>query len=149
MSDLKWKPETFLHLGAASIGATFKPAGLEKSIGIQTAGYIKDATDPRWANDPDVVAWKAWMKDNMPGTDANDNLTTAGYAVAQTLEQVLRQCGDDLTRENIMKQAANLKNFRLGLLLPGSLINTSPTDYRVVTHVVLQKFNGTSWDEVK
>ena len=149
MSDLKWKPETFLHLGAASIGATFKPAGLEKSIGIQTAGFIKDATDPRWANDPDIVAWKAWMKDNMPGTDTNDSLTVAGYAVAQTLEQVLRQCGDDLTRENIMKQAANLKNFRLGLLLPGSLINTSPTDYRVVTHVVLQKFNGTSWDEVK
>jgi len=149
MWDLKWKPETFLHLGAASIGATFKPAGLEKSVGIMTAGFIKDATDPRWANDPDIVAWRGWMKENMPGTDTNDSLTVAGYAVAQTLEQVLRQCGDDLTRENIMKQAANLKNFRLGLLLPGSLINTSPTDYRVVTYVVLQKFNGTSWDEVK
>jgi branched-chain amino acid transport system substrate-binding protein len=149
MWDLNWKPQTFLHLGAASIGATFKPAGLDKSTGVMTAGYIKDATDPRWDKDPDMISWKAWMKENMPGTDPNDVLTVNGYAVAQTLEQVLRQCGDDLTRENIMKQAANLKNFRLDLLLPGSLINTSPTDYRVVTHVVLQKFNGSSWDEVK
>jgi branched-chain amino acid transport system substrate-binding protein len=149
MADLQWKPETYLHLGAASIGATFKPAGLDKSVGIMTAGFIKDATDPKWANDPDVVAWKAWMKTNMPSTDPNDVLTTAGYAVAQTLEQVLRQCGDNLTRENIMKQAASLKNFRLGLLLPGSLINTSATDYRVVTFMQLQRFNGTSWDDVK
>src|SRR6201992_610076 len=129
MWDMKWKPETFLHLGAASIGATFKPAGVEKSVGILTAGFIKDATDPRWAGDPDIVAWRAWMKDNMPGADTNDSLTVAGYAVAQTLEQVLRQCGGDLTRDNIMRQAASLKDFRLGLLLPGSLINTSPTDY--------------------
>lgn len=114
-----------------------------------TAGFIKDATDPKWANDPDIVAWKAWMKTNMPSTDPNDVLTTAGYAVAQTLEQVLRQCGDNLTRENIMKQAASLKNFRLGLLLPGSLINTSATDYRVVTFMQLQRFNGKSWDDVK
>jgi branched-chain amino acid transport system substrate-binding protein len=89
------------------------------------------------------------MKTNMPSTDPNDVLTTAGYAVAQTLEQVLRQCGDNLTRENIMKQAASLKNFRLGLLLPGSLINTSATDYRVVTFMQLQRFNGKSWDDVK
>ncbi|MBC9883163.1 ABC transporter substrate-binding protein [Bradyrhizobium sp. INPA01-394B] len=147
--DLKWKPATFLHLGAASIGSTFKPAGLEKSVGVMTAGFIKDATDPRWASDPDMVAWKSWMKENMPGADINDLLTISGFAFAQTLEQVLRQCGDDLTRENIMKQAANLKNFRLGLLLPGSLINTSPDDYRVVTYMALQKFNGSSWDEVK
>src|SRR5215475_6531976 len=75
MSDLNWKPETYLHLGAASVGATFKPAGLEKSVGILTAGFIKDATDPRWASDPDIVAWRAWMKDNMPGADTNDSLT--------------------------------------------------------------------------
>lgn len=148
MWDLQWKPETYLHLGAASVGATFKPAGLEKSVGIMTAGFIKDPTDPKWANDPDVVAWKDWMKHNMPDANPNDNLTTAAYAIAQTLEQVLRQCGDDLTRENIMKQAANLKDFRLGLLLPKSRINTSPTDYRVVTYMQLQRFNGKSWDDV-
>jgi branched-chain amino acid transport system substrate-binding protein len=149
MSDLKWKPETYLHLGAASVGATFKPAGLDKSVGIMSAGFMKDVTDPKWAGDPDVKTWTEWMKANMPGADLNDSLTAAGYSVAQTLEQVLRQCGDDLTRENIMKQAANLKNFRVGLLLPESRINTSPTDYRVVTYMQLQRFNGASWDDVK
>jgi branched-chain amino acid transport system substrate-binding protein len=149
MSDLKWKPETYLHLGAASVGATFKPAGLDKSVGIMSAGYIKDVTDPKWAGDPDVKAWTEWMKVNMPSGDLNDSLTAAGYAVAQTLEQVLKQCGDNLTRENIMKQAANLRDFRVGLLLPNSRINTSPTDYRVVTYMQLQRFNGASWDDVK
>src|SRR6478736_8463697 len=149
LDDLAWKPRTYLHLGAASVGATFKPAGLDKSKGILSAGFMKDVTDPKWAADADVKTWLAWMKDNLPGADINDSLNVAGYAFAQTLEQVLRQAGDDLTRENIMKQAASLKDFRLGLLLPGSLINTSATDYRVITYVVLQKFNGTSWDEVK
>ena len=149
MSDLKWKPETYLHLGAASIGATFKPAGLDKSTGIMSAGFMKDVTDPKWADDPDVKTWTEWMKANMPAADRNDSLTAAGYSVAQTLEQVLRQCGDNLTRDNIMKQAANLRDFRLGLLLPDSRINTSPTDYRVVTYMQLQRFNGASWDDVK
>jgi branched-chain amino acid transport system substrate-binding protein len=146
MDDLAWKPRTYLHLGAASVGATFKPAGLEKSKGILSAGFMKDVTDPKWADDADVKAWMAWMKENMPGADLNDSLNEAGYAYAQTLEQVLKQAGDDLTRENIMKQAASLKNFRIGLLLPGSLINTSATDYRVITYMKLQSFNGKSWD---
>ncbi len=146
MDDLAWKPRTYLHLGAASVGATFKPAGLDKSTGILSAGFMKDVTDPKWADDADVKTWMAWMKENMPGADLNDSLNEAGYAYAQTLEQVLKQCGDDLTRENIMKQAANFKNFRLGLLLPGSLINTSATDYRVITYMKLQRFNGKSWD---
>ena len=148
MDDLAWKPVTYLHLGAASVGATFKPAGLDKSKGILSAGFMKDVTDPKWADDPDVKTWLAWMKDNLPMADINDSLNVAGYAYAQTLEQVLRQAGDDLTRENIMKQAASLKDFRLGLLLPGSLINTSPTDYRVIQYMKLQRFNGRSWDFV-
>ena len=148
MDDLAWKPVTYLHLGAASVGATFKPAGLDKSKGILSAGFMKDVTDPKWADDPDVKTWLAWMKDNLPMADINDSLNVAGYAYAQTLEQVLRQAGDDLTRENIMKQAASLKDFRLGLLLPGSLINTSPTDYRVIRYMKLQRFNGRSWDFV-
>jgi branched-chain amino acid transport system substrate-binding protein len=149
MSDLKWKPQTYLHLGAASVGATFKPAGLDKSVGIMSAGFMKDVTDPKWAGDPDVQAWTEWMKANMPGADLNDSLTAAGYSFGQTMEQVLRQCGDNLTRENIMKQAANLRDFRVGLLLPDSRINTGPTDYRVVTYMRLQRFNGASWDDVK
>jgi branched-chain amino acid transport system substrate-binding protein len=148
MDDLAWKPVTYLHLGAASVGATFKPAGLDKSKGILSAGFMKDVTDPKWADDPDVRTWLAWMKDNLPMADINDSLNVAGYVYAQTLEQVLRQAGDDLTRENIMKQAASLKDFRLGLLLPGSLINTSPTDYRVIRYMKLQRFNGRSWDFV-
>jgi branched-chain amino acid transport system substrate-binding protein len=88
----------------------------------------------------------AWMKDNMPGAEMTDSLNEAGYMYAKTLEQVLKQCGDDLTRENIMKQAANLKDFHLALLLPGSTINTSPTDYRVIKYMKLQRFNGKSWD---
>ena len=147
--DLNWTPETYLHLGAASVGATFKPAGLDKSRGIMSAGFMKDVTDPKWAADPDVKTWTEWMKANMPGADINDSLTVAGYSFAQTLEQVLRQCGDNLTRENIMKQAANLRDFRVGLLLPASRINTLATDYRVVTFMQLQRFNGASWDEVK
>jgi branched-chain amino acid transport system substrate-binding protein len=149
MSDLNWKPETYLHLGAASVGATFKPAGLDKSKGIMSAGFMKDVTDPKWAEDPDVKTWTDWMMANMPGADRNDSLTAAGYSFAQTIEQVLRQCGDNLTRENIMKQAANLRDFRVGLLLPNSRINTSATDYRVVTYMQLQRFNGASWDDVK
>ena len=149
MDDLAWKPVTYLHLGAASVGATFKPAGLDKSKGILSAGFMKDVTDPKWGDDPDVKTWLAWMKDNLPMADINDSLNVAGYAYAQTLEQVLRQAGDDLTRENIMKQAASLKDFRLGLLLPGSLINTSPTDYRVIRYMKLQRFNGRSWDFVE
>jgi branched-chain amino acid transport system substrate-binding protein len=148
MFDLSWKPETYLHLGAASVGATFKPAGLDKSTGIMSAGFMKDVTDPKWAGDPDVKTWTDWMIANMPSADRNDSLTAAGYSFAQTLEQVLGQCGDNL-RENIMKQAANLRDFRVGLLLPNSRINTSPTDYRVVTYMQLQRFNGTSWDDVK
>jgi branched-chain amino acid transport system substrate-binding protein len=110
---------------------------------------MKDVTDPKWADDPDVKTWSEWMKANMPSADRNDSLTAAGYSVAQTLEQVLKQCGDNLTRENIMKQAANLRDFRVGLLLPNSRINTSATDYRVVTYMQLQRFNGASWDDVK
>ncbi len=146
--EIDWKPTRYLHLGSASVAATFKPAGLDKSVGVITAGFIKDATDPRWAEDPDMKAWRAWMAQNLPSADVTDSINVAGYAVAQTLEQVLRQAGNDLSRENIMKQAANLHDFRLPLLLPGSLINTSPTDYRVITYMKLQRFNGTSWDPV-
>jgi branched-chain amino acid transport system substrate-binding protein len=146
LDDLNWKPRTYLHLGAASVGATFKPAGLDKSKGILSAGFLKDVTDPKWANDDDVKEWTAWMTENMPGAEMTDSLNEAGYMYAKTLEQVLKQCGDDLTRENIMKQAANLKDFHLPLLLPGSSINTSPTDYRVIQYMKLQRFNGKSWD---
>jgi branched-chain amino acid transport system substrate-binding protein len=143
--DIGWHPDKYIHLGAASVAATFVPAGLEKSVGVKTAGFIKDATDPKWADDADVRAWRAWMTKNLPEADLNDSINVAGYSFAQTLEQVLRQCGDDLSRENIMRQAANLHDFRLPMLLPGSLINTSPTQYRVITYMKLQRFDGKGW----
>ncbi len=143
--DIGWRPDKYIHLGAASVAATFVPAGLEKSVGVKTAGFIKDATDPKWAEDSDVKAWRGWMGKNLPEADLNDSINVAGYSFAQTLEQVLRQCGNDLSRENIMRQAANLHDFRLPMLLPGSLINTSPTQYRVITYMKLQSFDGKSW----
>ena len=148
LDDLNWKPATYLHLGAASVGATFKPAGLEKSKGILSAGFLKDVTDPKWADDKDVKEFFAWMKENLPQAEPSDSLNEAGYMYARTLEQVLRQAGDNLTRENIMKQAASLKDFHLPLLLPGSTINTSATDYRVIKYMKLQRFNGKTWDFV-
>jgi branched-chain amino acid transport system substrate-binding protein len=143
--DIGWHPDKYIHLGAASVGATFMPAGVEKAVGVKTAGFIKDATDPKWADDADVRAWQAWMGKHMPDADLNDSINVAGYSYAQTLEQVLRQCGNDLSRENIMRQATNLHDFRLPLLLPGSFINTSPTQYRVITTMKLQSFDGKGW----
>ncbi|MFC0284738.1 ABC transporter substrate-binding protein [Camelimonas abortus] len=147
-ADLNWKPAMYLHLGSASVGATLKPAGLDKSVGVMTAGFYKDPSDPKWKDDPAIKEWLAWMKENMPGADTNDALYVLGFAAAQTLEQVLKQAGDDLTRENIMKQVGNLKDFKLDLLLPGSAINTSPDNYAIVTYMKLQRFNGNSWDFV-
>jgi branched-chain amino acid transport system substrate-binding protein len=149
IADLGWKPEVYLHLGSASVGATLQPAGLDKSVGIKTAGFIKDPTDPQWANDAELAPFFEWMKKYMPDANITDSLNISGYAFAQTMEQVLRQCGDDLTRENILKQASNLRDVRIGALLPGSLIGTSATDYRVVEHMVLQRFDGRVWQLVK
>jgi len=146
IADLGWKPDTYLHLGSASVGATLIPAGLDKSVGIKTAGFIKDTSDPQWANDAEIAPFFDWMKKYMPDAKLEDSLNLAGWAYGQTIEQVLRQCGDDLTRENIMRQALNLKNWRNPALLPGSLINTSPTDYRVVEFMKLQRFNGKVWE---
>lgn len=146
--EMGWKPDTYLHLGSASIGATLQPAGLENSIGVKTGGFIKDAVDPQWANDPFVKGWLDWMKKNMPEANISDGLNMMGFAIAMTLEQVLKQCGNDLTRENIIRQTANLKDYRNDALLPGSLINTSPTDYRVIEYVKVQRFNGKAWEFV-
>jgi len=148
IDELGWKPDTYLHLGSASVGATLIPAGLDKSVGIKTAGFIKDPSDPQWAKDPELAPFFDWMKKYLPDAKVEDSLNISGWAYAQTLEQVLRQCGDDLTRENIMRQALNLKNWRNPALLPGSLIGTAPNDYRVVEHMKLQRFNGKVWELV-
>lgn len=115
---------------------------------MKTGGFIKDPTDPQWKDDPFIKDWFAWMKKNMPDANTADSMNISGFAYAQTLEHVLRQCGDDLTRENIMRQATSLKDYRNEALLPGSLINTSPTDYRVIEYIRIQRFNGKAWEYV-
>jgi branched-chain amino acid transport system substrate-binding protein len=146
--ELDWHPDVYLHSGASSVGATLIPAGLDRSVGIKTARYAKDASDPRWQDDPELQPFYAWIKEYVPGANLSETFYFSGWTYGQMLVQVLRQCGDDLTRENIMHQATSLKDFRNPALLPGSLINTSPTDYRVVKYLTLERFNGKNWEPV-
>jgi branched-chain amino acid transport system substrate-binding protein len=145
VSEIGWKPLHILNNVSASIGGVLKPAGFEHAHGIVSAAYLKDETDPHWKNDADMKAWNAFMDKYVPGGDKSDSSYIYGYSVSRTMVQVLRQCGDDLTRENIMKQAANLKNFEPGLLLPGIAINTSSTDFAPIEQLQLMKFAGQTW----
>ncbi len=119
-----------------------KPAGLDNSKGIISSNYIKDPTDPAWKDDPAIKEWSAFMDQYFPEGDKTSTFPVYAYALAQTMVQVLKQCGDELTRENVMKQAKNLKDFELGLLLPGIKINTGPTDYYPIEQMQLSRFNG-------
>ena len=130
---------------SVSVGSVLKPAGYEYSQGILSAAYLKDPKDPTWNNDAAMNEWRAFMTKWYPEGDQADASTTFGYGVAKGLEQVLRQCGDDLTRENIMKQAANL-NFEIGVYLPGTKIKTSPTDFAPLEQLQMMRFKGESWE---
>ena len=143
--DIGWRPLHILVGASRSVSAVLQPAGLEKSVGIVTGAYLKDPTDPQWKADPAVKEWFAWMDKYYPEGDRADFYNAAGYTFAQTLVLVLRQCADDLTRENVMRQAANLHNVTLPLLLPGIRINTGPTDFRPVKQMQLQRFDGVRW----
>ena len=141
-AEIGWKPTLFLASISNSVGSVLKPAGLDNSKGIISSNYLKDPTDPTWKDDPAIKEWSAFIDQYFPEGDKSSIFTVFGYASAQTLVQVLKQCGDDLTRANIMKQAANLKHFELGVLLPGIMINTSPTDYYPIEQMQLSRFNG-------
>jgi len=145
VSEIGWKPLHILNNVSASIGSVLKPAGFDHAQGIVSAAYLKDATDPQWNNSPDMKDWNAFMSKYMPDSDKSDANHIYGYSAARTMVEVLRQCGDDLTRENVMKQAAALKNFEPGLLLPGIAINTSPTDFAPIEQLQLMKFAGQTW----
>jgi len=144
-SEVGWKATRFLNLVSSSVGAVLTPAGLDKSTGIITAAYLKDPTDPQWQKDRSYQDWFAWMKKYFPGGDINDGLNVHAYTSAQTMVQVLKQCGDDLSRENIMRQAASLKNLELGMLLPGIRINTTPEDFYPIRQLQLARFDGKRW----
>jgi branched-chain amino acid transport system substrate-binding protein len=143
--DIDWHPLHFLNNVSNSIGAVLQPAGPEKAVNIISTVYYKDATDAKWQNDPEYKDWIAFMKKYNKDSDPADNNTVLAYARAYTLVQVLKQCGDDLSRENVMKQAANLKNLRAPMLLPGIVINTSPTDFYPIEQMSLEKFDGKNW----
>ena len=141
-AEIGWKPVQFLASISNSVGSVLKPAGLENAKGILSTNYLKDPTDPAWKDDPAIKEWAAFMDKYFPEGDKTSTFSVYGYLTAQTMVQVLKQCGDDLTREDIMRQAANLKNFELALLLPGIKVNTSPTDYFPVEQMQMSRFNG-------
>jgi len=144
--DIGWKPLHFLSNVAISVGSVMNPAGPEKGIGIISATYGKDPTDPTWKDDPGMNQWRDFMKKNLPNGDMTDASYTYGYGVSLTMLQVLKQCNGDFSRENIMKQAANLKDFGLPTLLPGIKINTSPTNFHPIRQMQLEKWNGKTWE---
>jgi len=143
--DSGWKPAHYLNNVSASPGSVLVPAGLDKSVGLISTQYLKDPTDKAWANDPAVLDWNAFMKKYYPDGNLADASNFYGWAVAQTLVQVLKQSGDNLTRENVMKQAASLKDFVLSAALPGIKINTGATDFAPFESVQLIRFDGKQW----
>jgi branched-chain amino acid transport system substrate-binding protein len=145
VAEIGWKPIHIMNSVAGSIGATLKPAGFDNSQGIISATYGMDSTDPQSKDHPAMKEWVAFMDKWSPSADKTDGGNLYGYNVARTLVQVLKQCGDDLTRANIMKQAANLKDFEPGTLLPGIKINTSLTDFYPIEQLQLMKFEGETW----
>jgi ABC-type branched-subunit amino acid transport system substrate-binding protein len=144
-AEIEWKALHILNNVSASVGSVLKPAGYENAQGVISASYLKDASDPQWDNDPGMKQFVDFLAKNYPEGNKLDASTVVGYGVSQTMMQVLKQCGDNLTRENIMKQAANLKNFRTEVLLPGIKINTSPTNFAPITQLQLMQFKGERW----
>ncbi len=145
-ADIGWKPVHYLNNVSASVAAVMKPAGFENGQDIITAQYLKDPTDKQWDNAEDMKAWREWMAKYNPSGNPGDAFNIYGYAVAATMHKTLEQCGNELTRANLMKQAANLKKAAIPLLLPGITVNTSATDYYPIQSVRLQRFKGETWE---
>jgi branched-chain amino acid transport system substrate-binding protein len=143
--DIGWKPLHFTSYVAASVASVLAPAGLEKSVGIITSSNVKDVNDPQWASASDVKTYQEFMKKYYSDGNPKDSFNVYGFIQANLLVQTLKQCGNDLTRENVMRQAANLKNVELPMLLPGIKINTSPTDFFPFEQLQMQKFDGKEW----
>jgi branched-chain amino acid transport system substrate-binding protein len=144
--EINWKPVHILDINATSVGAVMKPAGLDASTGVISVNYGKDPLDPTWKDDAGMKRYFAMMEKYYPEGDKNSSFNSYGYSTAQLLVHVLKQCGDDLTRENVMKQATNLKDVDLDLALPGIRANTTPNDYRVNKQLQMMKFNGERWE---
>ena len=143
--DIGWKPVQYLNNVSQSVGSVLTPAGLDKSVGILSSTYGKDPTDPQWDKDPAMNEWRAFMKKYYPDGSLTDASNTYGYSAARTMVQVLKQAGDNLTRENVMRQAASLKDFAPDTLIPGIKINTSASDFAPIQGVQLMRFDGKTW----
>jgi branched-chain amino acid transport system substrate-binding protein len=143
--DIGWKPTHFLTNVSISVGVVMRAAGPEKSVGIISAGYLKESTDPQWQNTPEYKEWLAWMKKYNTSGNVADFFTVYGYTVTQTMVAVLKASGDNLTRENVMKQAASIHNLTLPMLLPGITVSTNADDFAPLKQMQLMKFDGTTW----
>jgi branched-chain amino acid transport system substrate-binding protein len=142
--DIGWRPLHVLSYASAAVNAVMKPAGVDKAVGIISSTYFKDPTDPRWANDPDFLDYTAFMEKYLPGADKSDIFYTVGYMMAASVVKLLEQCGDDLTRENVMRHVAHL-DVRVPMLLPGIKLRTSPTDFYPMKSLQLERFDGKSF----
>jgi ABC-type branched-subunit amino acid transport system substrate-binding protein len=143
--DIGWKPLHVINNVSASVGSVLTPAGLEKSVGLITAVYVKDPADPQWKDDAGMKEYLAWMRKYYPEGDVKDVFNVSGYLIAQGVVQVLKQCGDDLTRENVMRQIASIKDLQMPMMLPGVRWNTSATDYFLMEAAQLGRFDGKEW----
>jgi branched-chain amino acid transport system substrate-binding protein len=146
MAEIEWKPLHILNNVSSSIGSVMKPAGFENAQNIISSNYLKDTSDPQWKDDAGMKAFDEFLAKYFPEGNRVDSSVMYGYTVAQGLVQVLKQCGDNLTRENVMKQAANIKNLEIGSLLPGVKVNTGPEDFAPIAQLQLMKFKGEKWD---
>src|SRR5262245_20919719 len=147
-SELDWHPVILLNNASASIASALRPAGLQNSVGVISTAFLKDVGDSMWKEDPAIKEWSAFMDKYYPDGDKDDGYALYGYATAETMVQVLIQCGDDLTRENVMKQAASLKDYRNSIHLPGIAINTGPRDFRPIKQMRLVQFDGNAWQPI-
>jgi branched-chain amino acid transport system substrate-binding protein len=145
VADLGWKPLHFLSNVSASVGSVIKPAGVEKAVGVITSAYIKDSTDPRWKDDPGMNRWRAFMSKWIPDGDQSDGGYLAGYGVDLSIMQVFKQCGKDLSRENIMHQVGSLQPHDCAILLPGIQPSTTPKNWHPIRQMQLSKWDGESW----
>lgn len=143
--DIGWRPLQILNNVSSSVGSVLTPAGLEKSVGLITAVYLKDPVDPQWANDADTKAYTEWFKKYLPDADYNDVFNVNGYVIGEGVEHVLRACGNDLTRANVMKQMASIKDLQVPMMLPGIKWNTGPDDYFLIESGQLARFDGSEW----
>jgi ABC-type branched-subunit amino acid transport system substrate-binding protein len=147
-ADFHWHPVFLLNDANASIGTALSPAGVENSAGVIAAAFLKDPSDPVWKDDPAMKDWLSFMDKYYPKGDKASSAALYGYAAAETLVQVLKQCGDDVSRENVMRQAAALTDYQSSVLLPGIKINTGPGDYRPIKQMRLIQFDGRTWQPI-